>query len=78
LGHDAEIVGSLTFEDALLICACLEKPGFRAGGDLWSLSMRARYGLLIKHECLSIAISILQDLQDMRMVWRIASTIPKE
>ena len=76
--HDMELVDSLAFDDALLVCACLERFGFRAGGDYGVYQCGVRYGLMIKRECLSIADPVLQDLQGMRMVWRIASTIMRE
>jgi len=73
-----ELVDSLAFDDALLVCACLERAGFRAGRDYGVYQCGAKYGLMIKRECLLIADPVLQDLQAMRMVWRIASTILKE
>ncbi|MFQ6081215.1 MAG: hypothetical protein ACE5OW_06075 [Candidatus Bathyarchaeia archaeon] len=76
--HDIELVDSLAFDDALLVCACLEKFGFRAGRDYGVYECGARYGLMIKRECSSITDLVLQDLQAMRMVWRIASTILRE
>lgn len=76
--HNMELVDSLTFDDALLVCACLERSGFRADRDYGVYQCGTRYGLVIKHECLPIANPILQDLQSMRIVWRIASTILRE
>ncbi|MFQ5821951.1 MAG: hypothetical protein ACE5I5_18330 [Candidatus Heimdallarchaeota archaeon] len=76
--HDMELVDSLAFDDALLVCACLEKFGFRAGRDYGVYQCGASYGLMIKRECLSVVNLILHDLQGMRIVWKIASTILRE
>jgi len=75
---DTELVDSLVFYDALLMCACLERFSFRAGRDYGVYQCGSKYGLMIKHECLLIANSVLQDLQKMRIIRRIASTILKE
>jgi hypothetical protein len=76
--HDMDIVDSLALHDALLLCSCLEKFGFKAGTDYGVYQCGARYGLTIKRGCLLIVNPILQDLQRMRIVWRIASTILRE
>lgn len=76
--YDTELVDSLTFDDASLVCACLEKSGFRDGRDYGVYQCGARYGIMIKRGCSSIADHLLQDLQGMRIVWRIASTILRE
>jgi len=75
---DTELVDSLAFDDALLICASLERFSFRAGRDYGVYQCGSKYGLMIKHECLVVANIVLQDLQKMRIIWRIASTILKE
>ncbi|MFQ6081458.1 MAG: hypothetical protein ACE5OW_07320, partial [Candidatus Bathyarchaeia archaeon] len=76
--HDMELVDSLAFDDVLFVCACLERAGFRAGRDYGVYRCGVRYGLMIKRECLSITDPVLQDLQGMRIVWRMASTILRE
>jgi len=76
--HNMELVDGLTFDDALLVCACLERAGFRAGRDYGVYRCGVRYGLLIKRECLSTVDPMLRDLCGMRIVWRTASTILRE
>jgi len=76
--HDMDIVDSLALHDALLLCSRLEKFGFKAGTDYGVYQCGARYGLMIKRGCSLIVNPILKDLQSMRMVWRIASTILRE
>lgn len=76
--HDIELVDSLAFDDALLVCACLERFGFRACRDYGVYQCGAKYGLIIKRECLSAVNPILQDLQCTRIIWKIASTILRE
>jgi len=76
--HDMDIVDSLALHDALLLCSRLKKFGFKAGTDYGVYQCGAKYGLMIKRGCLLIVNPILQDLQSMRMVWRIASTILRE
>jgi len=76
--HDMDIVDSLALHDALLLCSRLEKFGFKAGTDYGVYQCGARYGLMIKRGCSLIVNPILKDLQSMKMVWRIASTILRE
>jgi len=76
--HDMDIVDGLALHDTLLLCSRLEKFGFKAGTDYGVYQCGARYGLMIKHECLLMVNPILKDLQSMRIVWRNASTMLRE
>ena len=76
--HDAEIVDALTPEDALHVCAYLERSGLRAGRDYGVYRCGGRYGLAIKRRYAAKAHQILHNLQRMRVVRRIAINILKE
>ena len=76
--HNMDIVDSLALHDALLLCSRLEKFGFKAGTDYGVYQCGAKYGLMIKRGCSLIVNPILKDLQSMRMIGRIASTILRE
>lgn len=76
--NDMDIVDCLAFHDVLLLCSRLEKFGFKAGTDYGVYQCGARYGLMVKRRCLSIVKPMLQDLQSIKIVWRIALTILKE
>jgi len=48
---DVEFLDSLSYDEALLVCAYMEKMGFKAGRDYGVYRCCTRYGLAIRRYC---------------------------
>jgi hypothetical protein len=74
-GFGAEFLDSLSYDEALLVCAFMEREGFKAGRDYGVYRCGARYGLAIRRDCYAKAIPLIRDLKCARTVCEIASKI---
>ncbi|MHA1632425.1 MAG: hypothetical protein ACTSXC_06420 [Candidatus Freyarchaeota archaeon] len=74
---DVEFLDSLSYDEALLVCAYMEKMGFRAGRHYDVYRCGARYGLAIRRSCYAKAIPLIRDLGKAKCICAIALKILK-
>jgi len=74
-GCNVEFLDSLSYDEALLVCAYMEKAGFRAGRDYGVYRCGARYSLAIRRDCYAKAIPLTRDLGKAKCVCAIALNI---
>ncbi|MEM3463772.1 MAG: hypothetical protein QXL91_02820 [Candidatus Bathyarchaeia archaeon] len=75
--EDFELLDDLCFDEAVLLCAFLEKWGFKAGRDYGVYRLNRLYGLALKEGCLQAVKPLLRELRMAGTVCRIASNILK-
>jgi len=76
--QDAEIIDDLSFDDAVFICANLEKAGFKAGYDYGVYLCGFNYGLIFSDKCLKLVKRALTVLAKIKVVRIISLRILKE
>jgi len=76
-GCNFEFLDSLSYDEALMVCAYMEKTGFRAGRDYGFYRCGARYCLAIRRDCYAKAIPLARDLGRAKCVCAIALNILK-
>lgn len=74
-GGDAELVDYLSFDEAVLLCACLEGDGFKAGRDYGVYRLNRLYGLALKKGCFHAVKPVLREVRKAGTVCKIASNI---
>jgi len=70
-----EVVDGLSFDDAVLLCACLERYGLKAGRDYGVYQCGTGFGISINPRYLPIIRPMIRDLRTMRIVGKIAVEI---
>jgi hypothetical protein len=74
---DVELLDSISHDEGLLVCAYLEKRGFRAGRDFGVYRCGSLYGLAIKRDCCAKTSSLIRETRRAGVVCAIASNILK-
>jgi hypothetical protein len=72
-----ELLDDLCFDEAVLLCAYLEKRGFKACRDYGVYRLSRLYGLALRDECFRVIKPMLRELRRAGTVCRIASNILK-
>lgn len=70
-----DLVDCLPFDEALLVCALLLRRGLRHGVDFGVYRCGLSYGVMLGREASRVAASLIQDLQSVRVIQRIATGI---
>lgn len=73
--EDENFVDALSFREAVILCALLEKCDFKAGRDYGVYRCGAAYGLVVKSECMATINFAIRKLRALTVVHGLAVTI---
>ena len=75
---DVEFIDGLGYDEAVLLCAYLERNGFRAGRDYGVCRLNSLYGVALKDRCLQAVKPLHRRVRKAGTVCRVASNILTE